>query len=341
MKASALQIERALDSPPDHIRLFLLYGPDEAGARAQAKRLERAMGPGAERVDLDGAALKGDPARLADEAASQSLFGDKRHIRLLLTADEAMPAIEALLDAPVAGNPVVAIAGVLKPASALLKRALADPAVMACAYYPLEGDQADKLIIALAQGQGLRIAPDVARLIVMAAGGDRAVAEREIEKLALYLDAAPERPREADAVMLEAIIAGNGEGDLSRLVDAVMDGQPARVAAEMASLSEDGIDGIALIRAMNRRVQLLARFAADVAGGQSAETVIERAGKSLFWKDKAPVQRQLRRWSPARLATANDRLLAAERAIKAAATAGPVIAAAELITIARVAQRRR
>ena len=341
MKVNSGQIERALDQPPDTIRLYLLYGPDEAGSRAQAKRLERAMGPGAERVDLDGATLKADPARLADEAASTSLFGDKRYIRLTLSGDEALAAIEALLEAPVAGNPVVAIAGALKPTSALLKRALADAQVMACANYPLEGENADRLAIAIASGFGLRLAPDVARAIVHGAAGDRAVMSQEIEKLALYLDAAPERPIEADHAAFEAISAGNGEGELSRLIDAVMDGQPALVAREMAVLGEDGVDGIALIRAMNKRVQLLTRFAAEVAGGQSAEAVVERAGKSLFWKEKMPVQRQLKRWAPARLATAADRLLEAERAIKASGSAGAIFAASELITIARVAQRRR
>ena len=87
MKVKEAQIGRALDNPisngPDgSIRLFLLYGPDESGSRALAARLERAMGPGAERIDLDGATLKEDPARLADEAASFSLFGEKRHIRV-------------------------------------------------------------------------------------------------------------------------------------------------------------------------------------------------------------------------------------------------------------------
>lgn len=341
MKVNAGQIERALDSPPDNIRLYLLYGPDEAGSRAQAKRLERAMGPGAERVDLDGVTLKGDPVRLTDEAASTSLFGDKRHIRLTLSGDEAMAAIEALLDAPAAGNPVVAIAGALKPTSALLKRALADGSVMACANYPLEGENADRLAIAVAGGLGLRLSPDVARVIVGAAAGDRAVMGQELEKLALYLDAAPERPTEADMKAFEAISAGNGEGELSRLIDAVMDGQPALVAREIAVLAEEGVEGIALIRALSKRVHLLIRFAADVASGQSVDTVVERAGKSLFWKEKAPVQRQLKRWAPARLATAADRLLAAERAIKATGSAGTIFAASELITLARVAQSRR
>src|SRR3546814_20690612 len=75
------------------------------------------MGPEAERIDLDGAALKIDPARLADEAASISLFGGARWIRVTLAGDEALPAIEGLLQAAQAGNPVIAIGGPLKTSS--------------------------------------------------------------------------------------------------------------------------------------------------------------------------------------------------------------------------------
>ena len=82
MKVKEPQITKALDNPDGTVRLYLLYGPDDSGSRALAARLERAMGPDAERIDLDGATLKEDPARLADEAASFSLFGDKRHIRV-------------------------------------------------------------------------------------------------------------------------------------------------------------------------------------------------------------------------------------------------------------------
>src|SRR3546814_16409127 len=80
------------------------------------------MGPDAERIDLDGAALKIDPARLADEAASISLFGGARWIRVTLAGDEALPAIEGLLQAAQAGNPVIAIGGTLKQSSKILNR---------------------------------------------------------------------------------------------------------------------------------------------------------------------------------------------------------------------------
>lgn len=128
MKANRGQIERALDAPGQgasaDIRFYLLYGPDEAGSQSLAKRLERAMGPQAERVDLDGATLKDDPARLADEAASFSMFGDKRWIRVSGMGEESVPALTALLEAEAAGNPVIAVAGALKATSKLVKLAL-------------------------------------------------------------------------------------------------------------------------------------------------------------------------------------------------------------------------
>lgn len=341
MKANANEIGRALDNPPPHIRLFLLYGPDEAESRGLAQRLERAMGEGAERIDLDGATLKGDPARLADEAASISLFGEKRHIRLTLTGDECLPAIEGLLDADAAGNPVVAIAGALRPASALLKRALADPAVLACVSYALDAEKAAPLAAAMAREQGLRLDGDVARQLAAAAANDRALMAREVEKLALYLDAAPDRPATADMAALEAIGAGEGEAELSKLVDTVLGGNPDAAAAEIAQLAEQGVTGIPAIRALAKRVHLLVRLARKVAAGADPRGAVEAEGKAIFWKEKAGVERQLKRWSPERLATLADRLLSAERAIKSANSAGDILADAEMITIARAAQRSR
>ena len=64
------------------------------------------MGPDAERIDLDGQTLRDDPARLADEAASFSMFGDKRCIRITGMGEESLPALNALLEAEAAGNPV-------------------------------------------------------------------------------------------------------------------------------------------------------------------------------------------------------------------------------------------
>ena len=117
MKANANQIRTAIDAASPDIRLYLLHGPDESGAQEIAARLARTMGPDAERVDLESSALKSNPGRLADEAASMSLFGTARHIRITGVGDECLEAFTLLLDSERAGNPVGAIAPTMNATS--------------------------------------------------------------------------------------------------------------------------------------------------------------------------------------------------------------------------------
>lgn len=344
MKASRSQIEQALDRPDDAghaaVRLILLHGPDDSGSRALAARIGAALGPDAEAVDLAPATLKGDPARLGDEAASQSLFGGRRHIRVDGAGDEIHDAVQALIEAPAAGNPVVVIAGALRRESKLLKLALASPAVLAFASYLPEGADADRLAAAMARDAGLRARGDVARRLAAATGGDRALLTREIEKLALFLDAAPDRPQDLDHDALDAVGADAGEGDLPRLVDAVLSGVPADAEAEVARLAGVGVEGIALLRPVLKRLLLLAELRAEVERGNGIEVVMG-AAKSVFWKDRQPVSRQLSLWRPDKLGTAIARVGEAERAIKASGGLGPLAAEVELLTIARQAARAR
>ena len=340
MKVKEAQIARALDKPDGKVRLYLLYGPDDSGSRALAARLERAMGPDAERIDLDGATLKDDPARLADEAASISLFGGARHIRVA-GGDECTAAVAALLESGTMGDPVVMIAGTLKPSSTLLKRVLDDPATLACISYKPEGSAADDLVVAIGRTHGLRLAKAVAQQLASACLGDRAIMEREIEKLALFLDAAPDRPRDAGPEALDAIGAGLDETDLSQLVDAVMAGRLPSLAGELSILADGTSGPIPALRGLSRRVLLLARLRAQVDGGASVSGVMASSGKTLFYKEKDPVGNQLARWDAARLRTAATRIFSVEQAIKAPRTAGDVLAAQELIAIGRVAERLR
>jgi DNA polymerase-3 subunit delta len=340
VKANRAQIERALRNPGEQ-RFFLVYGPDDSGSRALAKLLANAMGAEAERVDLAGSELRGDPARLADEAASISLFGGARYIFVDPAGDETLAAVEALLEAPAAGNPVVLVAGALKPASKLLKLALARPDALAFASYAPEGQDAERLAADLARSEGLIVRPDVARRLADACAGNRAVLAQELAKFAAYLDAAPERPRELDHDALDALGAAAEEGDLSRLVDSVGSGDATLLQAELLRLSSQGIEGVPLIRAVLRRMSLLARMRAQVEVGSSADAVMASHGKSLFWKEKPAVTRQLGRWRSDLLAKSVARLVDAERQLKASGGLGPTAVDEELFAICRQAARLR
>ena len=340
MKANRAQLDKALKAPAE-LRFFLFHGPDDSGSRALAKALGAATGPEAERIDLPGAELKADPARLADEAASISMFGGARWILVEPAGDETVPALEALLDAPAAGNPVAVLAGALKPASKLLKLALAAPGAIAFASYVPEARDADRLVAELARPIGLAVPADVARRIAEASGGNRAVIAQELDKFALYLDASPAAPKPLDHEAVDALGAAADEGDLSRLVESVASGDAAGLEAELARLRAEGVEGIPLLRAMLRRMALLARLRAEVEQGASPAAVMTSQGKSLFWKEKDGVERQMRRWRSTLIAKAVTRLSDAQRQVMAPGGPGPIAAEAELFAICRQAARLR
>ena len=338
MKASAGQIRQALSRPGPAVRFHLLHGPDEAGAGALAALLGQAMGAGAERVDLDGATLRADPARLADEAATMSLFGDARWVRVSAMGEESVPALAALLEADKAGNSVVAIAPSVKASAKLVKMTQDSPHALAFACYPPSAQDAERLAATLAGEQGLRLAPGVAARLVTASGGDRAVLAKEVDKLSVFLDAGPDRPRELDHAALDAIGADLDEAEATAAVDAVVEGRPDRLAAELARLAEAGTSPIPWLRQLARRLANLADMRGDVARGEAIDAVIKR--HRVFFREEEPTARALRRWTPAMLAEALARVRAAERAVMAPGNAGGVLAEEPVLTLARALARR-
>jgi DNA polymerase-3 subunit delta len=338
VKADKAAVERALKVPSPTQRFILLYGPDEAGSRALARL---AGTSGAERIELSGAEIKADAARLADEAASMSLFGEARYVLVEPAGDEIVPAVEGLLASSSADNPVVIVAGALKPTSKLLKLALASKIALAHVSYPPDARNAPRLVQEMARENGLSIRHEVARTLSDSAAGNRAIIAQELAKLALFLDASPERPQMVDEAAVAAIGAAREEGDLSRLVDSVGSGNAARLQAELLRLSSEGVEGIPLIRAVLRRLVTLAGMRAEVEGGRSVESVIAAKGKAIFWKEKDAVASQLARWPSETIARGMGRLLEAERQVKASGGLGPLAVDEELFAICRQAARLR
>lgn len=338
MKATRPQLDKALKVPAS-TRLFLLHGADEAGNQALARRVGGALGPEAERISLSGQELKSDPARLADEAASLSMFGTGRWVLVSPAGDEVTEAVAGLLSAPAAGNPVVLVAGSLKPTSKLLKLVVADPGAIAFASYLPDARDFARLVGELARAKGLSVQPDVAQRIADAAAANRAVAEQELEKLALYVDAAPGRSVPVDHDVITAVGAALDDGDAAHLIDHLFNGKGRAAEAELARLRSEGVEGIVLLRAALRRALLLARLRTFVEAGQRPSTVIANQGKGLFWKEKDAVERQLGSWDAPTLARCLSRLNAAELEVKRSGGLGPLAAEAELLALTRQGAR--
>ena len=338
MKANARDIRTALERASPDYRLYLLYGPDASTAAELAGLLGTAMGADAERVDLDGAALKSDPARLADEAASMSLFGGARYIRVSGIGEESAEAIATLLAADRAGNPVVAIAPTAKATGKIVKLAIDSRAALAFACYEPSTADAERIAAGIARDHGLRATNDAARRIAAAAGNDRAIMLREIEKLALFLDAAPDRPVDLDDLAIDAVGADLGEAEQTRLVEAFIDGHSAIVGQELDRAAEAGTSPIPWLRAIARRLLALAEMRSDIDAGGAVDAVLKR--HRVFFREEAATTRALRRWSAPMLARAFDRVRQAERDVMAPGNAGTILADRTVAEVARGVERR-
>jgi len=339
MKANKSSIAQSLDRPDRNIRFFLFHGPDEAGSRALAERLLRGLE--AEKSPILGQEVKSDPARLSDEASAISLFGGKRAIWVEPAGDEIADAVEALLAASASESPVIAVAGSLRKTSAVLKLAEAHDSALSHISYIPEGRDLERLVIDLGREAGLRIAPELAQRIASASGGNQAIAAQELEKFALYAGAGPESPRELDPETVDQLGADSAETDLMRLGDLALSARMDVLLDELGRLPHGGSEPIPILRALQRRLLMLAPLRARIERGESIDSVMTSMGKALFWKDKPLLQRLLSSWSSQHIAEASTRVSKLERLIMLRPLADDAALGETLVTLARVAGRSR
>jgi DNA polymerase-3 subunit delta len=318
-----------LDRPDPSVRFYLFHGADEAGSRALAGRL--LAGLAADKHRLAGSALKNDPAQLADEAGTISMFGGKRLLWIDPAGDEITAALQALLDLPVVEHPTVAIAGTLRKTSALLKLAESHPAALAQISYLPEGRQVDRIVQELGRGEGLRMAPELATRVAAAAGNDQAVIAQEVRKFALYAGATVDSPQDLTSEMLDLLGANASYGDSGRPGDLALSGDLLGLNRELERLESNGIDTVSALRAIQRRLLMLVPLRARVEAGQSAEAV----GASVFWKDRTLVSQALARWSSQRLAQLVNRIARLERQLLLGSVPDRAALGHELLQIAR------
>jgi len=336
VKSNPRTLARNLDSPDADFRFYLFHGYDPAQSRAQAERLLKGLG--AEKAEIAASSLKNDPAALADEAGAIGLFGGKRALWIEPAGDEVAEAVEALLQATAVESPAIGVAGALRKSSRLLQLAEAHSFALSYQSYELSERDAEQLVDALAAQEGLRLAPGVAAQIAAAANGERGMIAQELTKLALYVGASPQAPASVDSEALEAVGAG-GEGEWIHLGDVALSGDSAAVADQLSGAA--GIEAIGLIRALQRRIQMLVPLRAKVDEGRGPADVVASAGKSIFFKEKELVTRLLSMWDSQALARISERLGSLERQLMRSDSPPDVEAVGEeLVAIARAARRR-
>ena len=125
---------------------------------------------------------------------------------------------------------------------------------------------------------------------------------------------------------------------MNALIQAITAGNLKMVERHLSLLA--GSSPIPALRAMARRLFLLADLRAQVDAGSSAADAVGRARPPVFFKERDSLAASLAAWSGRRIAAGLAAMLAAEAAIKAPSSPGDPLGWQALLLVA-VPPRRK
>lgn len=320
-------------------KVFFFCGPDEAGAHDAASRILSLLDAPGERIELSGAELKRDPVKLGDEARSNSLFGDTRHIFVRAQGDDAHDAVEVLLGGDVEPCPVLIVAMGATDKSRTAKLLADRPDALVAMFYPPDLRAVTQAVRNMADGAGLRMGSELAERIARGCGLDTRLAQSEVTKLALYLDATPASPRTVERNALDAIGAQTEEDGFTPLVNAALGGETDKIAGEIRRMRELGLSAVGLLLAIERRAAQLAGLSAKLGPRGDIAALLD--AERVFFKDKPALNNQLRRWRGRALERLLAKLLQLHRDMLTHSQDAELLLAQSLGEITRMAARVR
>lgn len=303
----AHEVERFLKRPDLEQGVLLAYGPDAGLVREVGSRLVRHFGgndPGSMNlVTLDGGEADSDPGRLAVEARTVSLFGDRRVIRVRGAGKGIILVLTELLDDP-AGAIVVLEAGNLAPRDALRALVEGSRSGRALPCYPDSDETLLKLIGEFFVEAGISAEPDVAPALRDILGNDREVTRRELEKLAHFAADSKKLTRDdvitlcADnaALVIDEILDSAGTGHAARLESALDRAMAAAVSPQQLNTMAIG------------HFNMLRRWRTEVDAGRSVRDVLDGFRPKPHFSRRSALEQQVRLWSDTALAAALERL---------------------------------
>jgi DNA polymerase-3 subunit delta len=328
-------LDSFLRKPDPAITALLIYGEEPDAVRELASRAVKKVAGSLDDpfsvttlLDQD---LASDPARLADEVQSISMFGGQKAIWVKGAADGFLKAVQPLLEARASGNLVVAEASTLAKSSQLRALFEKSPHALVVPLYEAEPGEIADLVEQLLAKDNLRIGPDALSRFMALSGTSRGLVRREAEKLALYC-LGNERVSPED---VEAVCGNDTGASADELADSVFGGDVEEADRLFHDLVRSGQDAGRLLGAAHLHAMRLEEFRIAMDQGASAEQLLKQARPPVFFKRQQAVRAQLRAWSLTDLVTAGSTLGANVLAARRNAALSEAIAGRCLLSLAR------
>ncbi len=333
MKLDARRVPAFLRDP-GACRVVLLHGDDLGLIRERAEALVRAVAGGLDDPFRLAELGRDELTRLPEEAASLSLMGGRRVVRVREAGDAAAAPVQAVLKGK--GEALVVLeATALPPRSRLRTMIEAAPDAAAIGCYPEEGKALEDTIRATLTASGASAEPEALAWLAGQLGADRASTRQEIAKLALYVGPGGRVDMEAAA----ACVGDLAGLELDDALFAATAGDVARTDRALELAIAEGASSVGVIRAALLHVQRLHRSRLAMNAGLSPAEAAKAARPPVFFRRVGAFSRALSLWPPEALIAAMSGLAEAERACKRTGAPDAVICRNAVLALARRAAR--
>lgn len=322
--------------------VVLVFGPDRGLVTEVTGHIVALFGEQAEDpfavVRLDAASVASDPVRLADEANTVSLFGDRR---LVLVRDggtrNLAPAVAPLLATPPTDAVVVIEAGDLKRGTGLRKQ-VEDSRTAVAVFCPADSEaDLQRMIDEEAARLGLAVEPDARAALSERLGGDRGASRNEVLKACLHaVDTGTLRMEDIDAVVGDVAVSAVADA-----VNAAFLGQRETLDRLLTRLLRQDSAAGQLLSTAQWMTHALEQASIAVANGTPPARAVDAIRPPLYGASKAAAARILERWQPAGLRVASRAVAEATFRARTTSQLAPALTRDVLFRIASQSPSRR
>ena len=309
----------------------LVHGVDAAAVAGLGRQVARQLGASPQRIDV--AAAKASIGMFQDSFLSLSLLGDREVLLIDGADDSCLKFLEASLAFEQPANFVILLADSLSKTSKLRVACEASKLFAALTLY--EEDRS-KLLARIEKhflSCGLRLGEGAEQAFFAIVGNDRMIVMQEAEKLATYCHG----KTEISEVDVNEVCGDTAEFDADQLIDAVLGGDLESTDRIMTSLGNDTRSFFVMLQLHISKLQSLRT---EMERGQTLDMVVKNAKPPIFFKRKAAITNQLRKFELNDLIDIQETISATTFQSRKNAGLADAINNRSLLSLARLARSR-
>lgn len=333
MKLGARETGAFLSQPDKQAQAVLLYGPDSGLVRERSKIISNAvLGKNPDplnRVELNGAQIKSDPAILLDELNSLSLMGGRRVVIVRDGAEKIESIIKSAFEGAKNTTYLIVEADELGPTSPLRKLFEKEDYLAALPCYLEDARGMEELIRNTLTASGLTVTHDALMYLADNLGNDRMVTQSELLKIVLYMG----EEKEVTLPIAMALTGGDASESMEDLCHSVALAQADETDRLLTHLLRDGTQPVAIVRALMRYFQRLDLVFGYVTAGQSRAEAIKMLRPPVFFKSVPLIERALSRFNTGKVSHSLNLLLRTEKELKSGHVTPELIVSNAILTI--------